>query len=108
MMEYNGKSAGRRDRPEGPDQVLVKAGDQLPSFAMLRDDGSTTCGNWIYCGVWSPAGSNSARRDDSDPSGLGQTLNWGFAWPVNRRILYNRASADPSGKPWDAQRAVLK
>ncbi len=49
-----------------------------------------------------------ARRDNSDPSGLGQTLNWGFAWPVNRRILYNRASADPSGKPWDPKRTVLK
>ncbi|MBL8431911.1 MAG: formate dehydrogenase, partial [Dechloromonas sp.] len=108
MMEYNGKALADVTDPKDPAKVLVKAGDQLPSFAMLRDDGSTTCGNWIYCGVWSPAGNNSARRDNSDPSGLGQTLNWGFAWPVNRRILYNRASADPSGKPWDAQRAVLK
>ena len=108
MMEYNGKALADVTDQKDPTKVLVKAGDQLPSFAMLRDDGSTTCGNWIYCGVWSPAGNNSARRDNSDPSGLGQTLNWGFAWPVNRRILYNRASADPSGKPWDAQRAVLK
>jgi len=94
--------------PKDPTKVLVKAGDQLPSFAMLRDDGSTTCGNWIYCGVWSQAGNNSARRDNSDPSGLGQTLNWGFAWPVNRRIIYNRASCDPSGKPWDPKRAVIR
>ena len=108
MMEYNGKALADVQDPKDPTKVLVKAGDQLPSFAMLRDDGSTTCGNWIYCGVWSQAGNNSARRDNSDPSGLGQTLNWGFAWPVNRRILYNRASADPSGKPWDPQRTVLK
>ena len=108
MMEFNGKALADVLDPKDPTKVLVKAGDQLPSFAMLRDDGSTTCGNWIYCGVWSQAGNNSARRDNSDPSGLGQTLNWGFAWPVNRRILYNRASCDLSGKPWDAKRTVLK
>ena len=108
MMEYNGKALGDVLDPKDPTKVLVKAGDQLPSFAMLRDDGSTSCGNWIYCGVWSQAGNNSARRDNSDPSGLGQTLNWGFAWPVNRRILYNRASADLSGKAWDAKRTVLR
>ena len=108
LREINGKALADVLDPKDPTKVLVKAGEQLPSFAMLRDDGSTTCGNWIYCGVWSQAGNNSARRDNSDPSGLGQTLNWGFAWPVNRRILYNRASADPSGKPWDPQRTVLK
>ena len=108
MMEFNGKALADVTDPKDPSKVLVKAGDQLPSFAMLRDDGSTTCGNWIYCGVWSPAGNNSARRDNSDPSGLGQTLNWGFAWPANRRILYNRASADLAGKPWDPKRTVLK
>lgn len=108
MMEFNGKALADVTDPKDPSKVLVKAGDQLPSFAMLRDDGSTTCGNWIYCGVWSPAGNNSERRDNSDPSGLGQTLNWGFAWPVNRRILYNRASADPAGKPWDPKRTVMK
>jgi len=108
MMEFNGKALADVTDPKDPSKVLVKAGDQLPSFAMLRDDGSTTCGNWIYCGVWSPAGNNSARRDNSDPSGLGQTLNWGFAWPANRRILYNRASADLAGKPWDPKRTVMK
>jgi len=108
MMEFNGKALADVLDPKDPTKVLVKAGEQLPSFAMLRDDGSTTCGNWIYCGVWSQAGNNSARRDNADPSGLGQTLNWGFAWPVNRRILYNRASADLSGKAWDPKRTVLK
>lgn len=108
LREINGKALADVVDPKDPTKVLVKAGEQLPSFAMLRDDGSTACGNWIYCGSWSQAGNNTARRDNSDPSGLGQTLNWGFAWPVNRRILYNRASADVAGKPWDAQRTVLK
>jgi len=108
MMEYNGKALTDLLDPKDPSKVLLKAGEQLPSFAMLRDDGSTACGNWIYSGVWPQSGNNSARRDNSDPSGLGQTLNWGFAWPVNRRILYNRASCDLSGKPWDAARTGLK
>ena len=68
----------------------------------------TACGNWIYGGSWSQAGNLTARRDNSDPSGLGQTLNWGFAWPANRRILYNRASCDLAGKPWDPKRKVIR
>lgn len=90
--------------PKAPPTVLVKAGEQLPGFGMLRDDGTTACGNWIYSGVWSQAGNNAARRDTSDPSGLGVYQNWGFSWPANRRILYNRAGASPDGKPWDAKR----
>jgi formate dehydrogenase major subunit len=93
--------------PAAPPQPLVRAGEQLPGFAMLRDDGSTACGNWIYCGVWSQAGNLSARRDTSDPSGLGVYQNWGYSWPANRRILYNRASADKDGKPWDASRRYM-
>jgi formate dehydrogenase major subunit len=108
LREINGKALGDVLDPKDPTKVLVKAGDQLASFAQLRDDGSTACGNWIYCGSWSQAGNNTAKRDNSDPSGLGQTLNWGYAWPVNRRIIYNRASADPAGKPWDPKRTLLK
>jgi formate dehydrogenase major subunit len=93
--------------PATPPAPLVRAGEQLPSFAFLRDDGSTACGNWIYCGVWGPAGNLSMRRDSSDPTGLGVHANWGYAWPVNRRILYNRASADANGKPWDPSRRYL-
>ncbi|VEI46381.1 formate dehydrogenase subunit alpha [Actinobacillus equuli] len=48
-----------------------------------------------------------ANRDNSDPSGLGNTLGWAFAWPANRRIVYNRASADPSGKPWNPKRQLV-
>ena len=93
--------------PKEPPKVLVKKGDQVPSFAFLRDDGTTSCGNWIYSGCWGPAGNLTARRDTSDPTGLGVFPNWGYAWPVNRRILYNRASADANGKPWDPSRKYL-
>jgi formate dehydrogenase major subunit len=86
---------------------LLRAGEQLPAFAMLRDDGSTSCGNWIYCGVWSQAGNNAARRDTSDPSGLGVYASYGFSWPANRRVLYNRANADKDGKPWDPSRRLI-
>ncbi len=87
--------------------VIVKKGQQLSSFAQLRDDGSTASGCWIFAGSWSEAGNQMARRDNSDPSGLGNTLGWAWAWPLNRRILYNRASADPAGKPWDPKRELL-
>ena len=86
--------------PSAPRAVLVKAGQQVPGFAMLRDDGSTACGNWLYSGCWSEAGNLTARRGLEDPTGLGVYQNFGFAWPANRRILYNRASADKDGKPW--------
>ncbi|ACR70842.1 formate dehydrogenase, alpha subunit, premature stop [Edwardsiella ictaluri 93-146] len=87
--------------------VIVRKGQQLSSFAQLRDNGSTASGCWIFAGSWTEEGNQMARRDNSDPSGLGNTLGWAWAWPLNRRILYNRASADPSGKPWDPKRELL-
>ena len=90
-----------------PPKLLAKAGEQVAGFGLLRDDGSTACGNWLYSGCWSQAGNLSARRDNSDPSGLGVFQNWGYSWPANRRILYNRASADKDGKPWDASRQYM-
>ncbi len=107
LREISGRALADVLDPKDPTKVLVKAGDQLPGFAMLRDDGSTSCGNWIYSGCWSQAGNLTARRDNSDPTGLGVYPNWGFAWPANRRILYNRASADKDGKPWDMSRKYL-
>lgn len=108
LMEISGKALADLYDPKDATKLQVKGGDQLASFGFLRDDGSTACGNWIYSGCWSQAGNLTARRDSSDPSGLGQTLNWGFAWPVNRRIIYNRASCDLAGKPWDPSRMVIK
>ena len=85
----------------------LDTGQQLPGFAALKDDGSTDCGNWIWCGSWTEAGSLAQRRDNADPSGLGIHPNWGWSWPMNRRVLYNRASCDVSGKPWDPSRALV-
>jgi formate dehydrogenase major subunit len=82
----------------------IKAGQQLPGFAWLRDDGSTMSGNWLYCGSWTEAGAQMQRRGTEDPSGLGIYPNWGWSWPSNRRVLYNRASCDPAGVPWDPDR----
>jgi formate dehydrogenase major subunit len=105
--EFSGKALKDVTDPKDPAKVLVKAGEQLNGFAELRDDGSTSCGCWIFSGAWSEKGNLMARRDNSDPFGIGQTLNWSFAWPANRRILYNRASCDPSGKPYDATRKLI-
>jgi len=113
LREINGKALADvlappdPKNPDAPRAVLVKAGDQLPNFAVLQADGSTACGNWIYAGCWGPTGNLTARRDTSDPTGLGVYPNWGFSWPANRRILYNRASADKNGKPWDPSRKYL-
>ena len=105
--EYSGKALADVADPKDASKVVRKAGEQLAGFAELRDDGSTASGCWIYCGAWSPAGNLMARRDNSDPSGIGQTLNWAWSWPANRRVLYNRASCDPSGKPFNPQRKLV-
>jgi formate dehydrogenase major subunit len=82
----------------------LKAGQQLPGFAWLKDDGTTASGNWLYCGSWTEAGNQMARRGTEDPSGLGLYSTWAWSWPANRRVMYNRASCDINGKPWDASR----
>lgn len=106
--EYNGSAIADVTDPNDPKKVLVKAGQQLPSFLFLRDDGSTSCGCWIFSGAWTEQGNQMARRDTHDPSGLGVYSQWAWAWPVNRRILYNRASCDPAGDPWDPKRVLIK
>ncbi len=105
--EYSGSALADLIDPKDPTKVLAKAGEQLPGFALLRDDGSTSCGCWIFSGSWTQAGNQMARRDNADPFGIGQTLGWAWAWPANRRILYNRASCDPAGKPWDPNRKLI-
>jgi len=84
------------------------AGRQIASFGALADDGSTACGNWIYAGSFTEEGNMMARRGQEDPTGLGLYPNWAWNWPANRRILYNRASADGEGRPWDPSRAPLR
>jgi formate dehydrogenase major subunit len=91
LREVNGWDAGRR---------------ALSGYAELKDDGSTTCGCWIYSGTYADEVNQAARRRP----GQEQTLvapEWGWAWPANRRLLYNRASADPSGKPWSERKKFV-
>jgi formate dehydrogenase major subunit len=103
--EINGKALA--DLTDPATQQVVKSGQQLPGFAWLKDDGTTSCGNWIYSGCWTEAGPQLARRGTEDPSGLGIYPNWAWSWPANRRVLYNRASCDPEGMPWDPERRQI-
>jgi formate dehydrogenase major subunit len=81
-------------------------GKPLSSYTQLKDDGSTSCGCWIYCGVRADGVNQAARRKPgSEQSWVAP--DWGWAWPANRRILYNRASADPDGKPWSERKALV-
>ncbi|HEY3144591.1 MAG TPA: formate dehydrogenase-N subunit alpha, partial [Acidimicrobiales bacterium] len=99
-QEVNGKS--------------LKTGKRLETFADLADDGTTTAGNWIYTGHYPESGNLTKRRDGvqdpekNDPTGMGFYHNWAWSWPVNRRVLYNRASADPEGRPWDPSRPGIR
>jgi formate dehydrogenase major subunit len=99
-QEINGKS--------------LATGQRLATFADLKDDGSTTAGDWIYTGAYPQSGNLMKRRDGvqdpakNDPTGMGFYPNWAWAWPLNRRVLYNRASADPAGNPWDPKRVGIK
>jgi len=81
-------------------------GQPLSSYQQLKDDGSTRCGCWIYCGVYAGGVNQAARRK---PAGEQDWVaaQWGWAWPANRRILYNRASADPDGRPWSEHKALV-
>ncbi len=105
--EYNGKALADVFDPKDPTKVLRKAGEQLAGFGELREDGSTSSGCWIYCGAWTEAGNLMARRDNSDPTGIGQSRNWAWSWPANRRVMYNRASCDPAGKPFNPARSLV-
>ncbi len=81
-------------------------GSALASYSELKADGSTACGCWIYCGCFKDEKNQTAnRKPGSEQSWVAP--DWGWAWPANRRILYNRASADPSGKPWSERKQYV-
>jgi formate dehydrogenase major subunit len=84
----------------------VADGEPLSGFLDLKDDGSTACGGWIYSGVYAD-GVNQARRRKPWTEQPNAATEWGWAWPANRRILYNRASADPEGKPWSERKKYI-
>jgi formate dehydrogenase major subunit len=92
----------------------LTTGQRLSTFGALKDDGTTISGDWIYAGHYPESGNLTKRRDGvqdpqtNDPTGMGFYPHWAWSWPLNRRVLYNRASADPSGKPWDPSRAGIQ
>ncbi len=92
----------------------LTTGKRLATFAALKDDGTTTAGDWIYVGSYPESGNLMKRRAGiqdpakNDPTGMGFYPNWAWSWPLNRRVLYNRASADLEGQPWDPKRPGIK
>ena len=83
-----------------------KAGQMLSSYTEMKADGSTNGGCWIYSGVYADGVNQAARRQPGQEQSW-VAPEWGWAWPMNRRILYNRASADPDGKPWSERKAYV-
>ena len=110
-LTWDYPTEGPQDEPDA-DAVLAEIngwdadGKPVSSYTQLKSDGSTAAGCWIYCGVRAGGVNQAARRKP------GQEQNWvanewGWAWPANRRVLYNRASADPDGKPWSERKALV-
>jgi len=100
------------DKKVDPPKLIGKKGDLVTSFPSLQADGTTSCGCWVYCNSYilkdgKPV-NMMARRGKEDPTGLGLYPNWAWTWPVNRKIIYNRASVDLQGQPWDPKRPLLK
>jgi formate dehydrogenase major subunit len=106
--EINGWAIEDVHDEKDPKTIVLKAGEQLGKFLDARADGTTCSGNWLYIGMYPQAGNLTQRRSTADPSGLARFSEWGFSWPANRRIMYNRCSADAQGKPWDPKRVAIK
>jgi formate dehydrogenase major subunit len=114
VFDYEHDEASERQRGEPDAKKLLKEingfmtddpGKHIASFGDLKDDGSTTCASWIYCGVFPAPNQNRAASKKPDPPGQpGAQLGWGYAWPANRRIMYNRCSADLQGRPWSERK----
>ncbi len=109
-LTWNYSIEGKHDEPRDEDVLqeingyTVSDRKQLAHIKDLKNDGSTACGAWIYCGVFPEEGYNRANeRKSKDLLGHG----WGFAWPNDCRIIYNRASARPDGKPWSERKKLV-
>ena len=86
----------------------LTTGKLMATFGKLKDDGTTSSGNWLYCASYTEKGNMAARRNPEDKSGIGLYSEWSWCWPVNRRIIYNRASVDKNGQPWDREHPVIR
>jgi formate dehydrogenase major subunit len=100
------------DKKANPPKLLGKKGELCASFVHLQADGTTSSGNWLFSQSYTQKEGKvinmMARRGKTDPTGLGLFPEWAWAWPVNRKVIYNRASVDLNGKPWDPKRPLLK
>jgi len=109
-LTWNYETKGPLREPSG-EHILqeingctVSDGKLVSGYRDLKADGSTACGCWIYSGIFRSPDRNRAReRNPRGPYGIG----WGYAWPSDRRILYNRASARPDGKPWSERKKLV-
>ena len=81
-------------------------GTRSGRYQELADDGSTTCGSWLHAGIYADGTNQTARRKPHTEQNW-VAPEWGWAWPANRRILYNRASAEPDGKPWSERKRYV-
>ena len=110
-LTWDYPTEGRLQEPDG--QAVLREingtdgdGGPLSSYTQLKDDGSTRCGCWIYCGVYADGVNQAARRKPHQEQDE-VASEWGWVWPANRRILYNRASADPEGRPWSERKRYV-
>jgi len=123
-FDYNPGTYPKNTRIQGEPDVLkiwreingfkTATKELLTTFNDLKDDGSTTCASWIYCGAYPKEGKENLKPASRQPDPIdlktgryqngGANLNWGWSWPANRRIMYNRASARPDGQPWSEQK----
>ena len=113
-MTWDYEHEAERERRKGEPSVLkimqemngfnTVTGEQLTSFTECKDDGTTACGVWIYSGVCPDKQTHRARRRNATDY---VSPDWGFSWPANRRMLYNRASADPDGNPWSERKKYV-
>ena len=79
----------------------LTTGEQITSFGQLKDDGTTAAGNWLYAGYYADPSNPACQKRIREAEGIGNHPDWSYCWPLNRRIVYNRCSADPQGKPWN-------
>ncbi len=110
-LAWDYPTVGPHDEPDA-EAVLreisgtTAAGRPLSAYTELRADGSTACGCWIYCGCFAGGDNQTARRRPASEQSW-VAAEWGWAWPANRRLLYNRASADPEGRPWSERKRYV-
>ena len=113
-LTWDYPTSGPKEEPEAEAVLMeingyeVATGKQVETYKNLKDDGSTACGGWMYCGIYPREGENKARSRRPDTAETETNhQDWAFAWPSNRRTLYNRASADPAGKPWSEKKKLV-